>query len=181
MMDRRRWMFAGLTTLGSASLLGCAGPSIDDYAQTTPILDFRKYFTGAIDAWGIFTDRSGKVVKRFTVAMDCQWQNNQGVLDEDFSYADGSKEKRIWKITDQGQGVITGTAGDVVGMAQGQTKGNAFHWRYTLVLPVSGNILNVEMDDWMYMMNERVMLNKTSMSKFGVHLGDVTLSFTKRG
>ena len=27
---------------------------------------------------------------------------------------------------------------------------------------------------------DRVMLNKASMSKFGVHLGEVTLSFTKR-
>jgi len=36
------------------------------------------------------------------------------------------------------------------------------------------------MDDWMYLMNDRVMLNKARMSKFGIHLGDVTLSFYKR-
>jgi hypothetical protein len=32
----------------------------------------------------------------------------------------------------------------------------------------------------MYLMNDRVMLNKASMSKFGIHLGEVTLSFVKR-
>jgi hypothetical protein len=29
-------------------------------------------------------------------------------------------------------------------------------------------------------MNDSVMLNKASMSKFGIHLGEVTLSFVKR-
>ena len=29
-------------------------------------------------------------------------------------------------------------------------------------------------------MDERVMLNKARMSKWGFHLGDVTLSFTRR-
>jgi hypothetical protein len=30
-------------------------------------------------------------------------------------------------------------------------------------------------------MDERVMLNKARMSKWGIYLGEVTLSFTKRG
>ena len=32
----------------------------------------------------------------------------------------------------------------------------------------------------MLLMDDRVMLNRTAMSKFSVHLGDVTLSFYKR-
>jgi hypothetical protein len=50
-----------------------------------------------------------------------------------------------------------------------------------LALPVDGTVLHVSMDDWMYLMNDRVMLNKARMTKWGVHLGDVTLSFTRRG
>jgi hypothetical protein len=38
----------------------------------------------------------------------------------------------------------------------------------------------VRFDDWMYLMTDKVMLNKATMSKFGVKLGEVTLSFTKR-
>jgi hypothetical protein len=133
-----------------------------------------------VDAWGIFTDRNGKVVKRFTVEMKCQWQSDQGILDEDFVYSDGTKEKRVWQLTHKGNGAYEGTAGDVVGLAQGQTQGNAFNWQYTLAVPIEGTLLHVQMDDWMYLMNDRVMLNKTRMTKLGVHLGDVTLSFTKR-
>jgi hypothetical protein len=32
----------------------------------------------------------------------------------------------------------------------------------------------------MYLIDERTMLNRATMSKFGVRLGDLTLSFTKR-
>jgi Protein of unknown function (DUF3833) len=180
MMNRRTLLFSGMTTTALAGLSGCASPTVDDYASQKPVLDLRTYFNGMVDAWGIFTDRNGKVVKRFTVEMKCQWHNDQGILDEDFVYSDGTKEKRIWKLTDKGHGAYVGTAGDVVGVAEGQTKGNAFNWRYTLALPVDGTVLNVQMDDWMYLMNDRVMLNKARMTKLGIHLGDVTLSFTKR-
>lgn len=180
MMQRRTLLLSGMATTALAGLSGCASPTVDDYASQKPVLDLRTYFNGMVDAWGIFTDRNGKVVKRFTVEMKCQWHNDQGILDEDFVYSDGTKEKRIWKLTDKGNGVYVGTAGDVVGVAEGQTKGNAFNWRYTLALPVDGTVLNVQMDDWMYLMNDRVMLNKARMTKLGIHLGDVTLSFTKR-
>ena len=180
MMQRRTLLLSGMATTALAGLSGCASPTVDDYASQKPVLDLRTYFNGMVDAWGIFTDRNGKVVKRFTVEMKCQWHNDQGILDEDFVYSDGTKEKRIWKLTDKGNGAYVGTAGDVVGVAEGQTKGNAFNWRYTLALPVDGTVLNVQMDDWMYLMNDRVMLNKARMTKLGIHLGDVTLSFTKR-
>jgi hypothetical protein len=128
----------------------------------------------------VFTDRSGTVVKRFTVVMRCTWQGNDGVLDEDFTYSDGTTQKRIWRLKKLPDGAYTGTADDVIGTAQGQARGNAFNWKYTLALPVDGTVYNVQFDDWMYLMTDKVMLNKATMTKFGVRLGEVTLSFTKR-
>ena len=183
MMNRRLLLSSGMTAavaVTATGLTGCASPRVEDYAAEKPVLDLRTYFNGIVDAWGIFTDRNGKVVKRFTVLMKCEWRDKQGVLDEDFVYSDGTKEKRIWTLTDHGNGNFTGTAGDVVGTAEGKALGNAFNWRYTLALPVDGKVVNVQMDDWMYLMNDRVMLNKARMTKLGIHLGDVTLSFTKR-
>lgn len=183
MVNRRQLLMRSATGIGAVTALGltgCASPSIDDYAQEKPVLDLRAYFNGKVDAWGVFTDRNGQVVKRFTVEMTCTWQGEQGVLDEDFVYSDGTREKRIWRLTHLGDGRYEGSAGDVVGMATGQTRGNTFRWGYTLALPVKGTVLHVSMDDWMYLMNDRVMLNKARMSKWGVHLGEVTLSFTRR-
>jgi Protein of unknown function (DUF3833) len=178
-MNRRLLLTSGASA-AALSLAGCAGPQVSDYASDKPVLDLRRYFNGTLDAYGVFTDRSGKVVRRFTVVMRCSWQGEEGVLDEDFSYADGTTQKRIWRLTHLGNGRYTGRADDVVGTALGQTAGNSFRWGYTLALPVDGTVWNVEFDDWMYLMDERVMLNKATMSKFGIRLGEVTLSFVKR-
>ena len=206
-MKRRRLITSGAAAAALA-LTGCAGPQVTDYASDQPVLDLRQYFNGTLDAYGVFTDRSGKVVKRFTVVMRCSWNGDEGVLDEDFVYSDGTTQKRIWRLKHLGNGRYEGRADDVVGVAQGQTAGNAFRWGYTLALPVGGDpsaagppqgasapsggsepraagsvgatIVEVQFDDWMYLMDERVMLNKAAMSKFGIHLGEVTLSFVKR-
>ena len=61
----------------------------------------------------------------------------------------------------------------------GQGAGNAFRWSYVLALPVNGRVWNVSMDDWMYLMDGRTLLNRTAMSKLGLHLGDVTLAIIK--
>ncbi|RZK99948.1 MAG: DUF3833 domain-containing protein [Rubrivivax sp.] len=169
-----------LALLLALSLLGCASePTPADYADQRPRLDLRQYFNGPLTAHGMFTDRAGRVVKRFTVQMVGRWDGDQGVLEEDFSYSDGTRQRRVWRIADQGQGRYTGQADDVVGTAEGHAAGNALQWRYTLRLPVDGKTYDVQFDDWMILMDQHTMLNKAAMSKFGLHLGDVTLSFHK--
>ena len=181
-----RFVFATVPALmlSAALVTGSAGPQVADYAAEQPVLDLRQYFNGTLDAYGLFTDRSGKVVKRFTVVMNCSWSGppgaETGVLDEHFTYSDGTQDRRVWTLQRQPDGRYTGTAGDVLGEAAGQEKGNAFRWGYTLKLPVDGRIIEVQFDDWMYLMGDKVMLNKAKMSKFGFGLGEVTLSFVKR-
>ncbi|MCI1192532.1 DUF3833 domain-containing protein [Calidifontimicrobium sp. SYSU G02091] len=178
-MNRRLWLGAAAGTAALA-LAGCAGPKPADYAAERPLLDLREYFNGDVVAHGIFTDRSGKVVRRFTVLMKCHWNGDDGVLDEYFTYSDGATQRRVWRLKKWPDGRYTGTADDVIGEASGQAAGNAFNWRYTLALPVDGKVYHVQFDDWMYLVDERVMLNKAVMSKFGITLGEVTLAFSKR-
>ena len=174
----------GILVFASLLLSACSGPKIAQYANEKPALDLSEYFSGTIDAFGIFTDRSGAVVKRFTVLIQANWTvvdgKKVGVLDESFEYSDGTKQKRIWKLTEVSPGKYVGRADDVVGDAQGELAGNALNWAYTLALPVDGTVYNVQFDDWMYLVSPKVMLNKAQMSKFGINLGEVTLSFYKR-
>ena len=182
-MDRRQLMRAAAAAAATTAglLAGCASAPVPaDYAAEKPALDLKRYFDGELVAHGIFTDRAGKVARRFTVQMTGTWQGNQGTLDERFTYSDGKTERRVWRLTDLGGGRYTGRADDVVGEAQGQAAGNALYWSYTLRLPVDGKVYEVQFDDWMYLVDERVMLNKARMSKFGIFLGEVTLSFTKK-
>jgi 5-hydroxyisourate hydrolase-like protein (transthyretin family) len=179
-MKRRTTLAAGLLA-GAALIAGCASaPAPADYAAEKPVLDLKSYFNGELTAHGIFTDRAGKVARRFTVAMTGTWAGNEGTLDERFTYSDGKTERRVWRLTALGNGRYTGRADDVVGQADGQAAGNALNWRYTLRLPVDGSVYEVQFDDWMYLMDDRVMLNKAQMSKFGIHLGEVTLAFYRK-
>ena len=160
-------------------LQGCSGPNVLIYKNENPTLNLKEFFNGEVKAWGIFTNRSGEVIKRFTVVMDCSWNGDEGILDEKFIYSDGTKQQRIWKLKDLGMGTYQGTASDVVGIAQGQSSGNALQWKYILSLPVDDMVWEVQFEDWMYQIDQNVMINKARMTKWGIYLGEVTLSFTK--
>lgn len=157
----------------------CSTAKIADYANEKPELSLRDYFNGEVEAWGQVQDRSGKVIKRFTVSLVGVWQGLEGVLTEDFVYSDGTKQQRIWRLKDLGEGRYEGRADDVVGVAQGITEGNALQWRYTLKLPVDGKTYHVAFNDWMYLHDEQTLVNRAEMSKFGIHLADITLFFRK--
>ena len=175
-MKLPRWMLLAMSLL----LAGCGSIPVETYRDEKPALDLRRYFDGTIDAWGMFQDRNGKVVKRFTVRIDAKWQGDTGVLDEHFEYSDGSRSRRVWTLTRIDGNRYRGTADDVVGEAIGEVSGNALRWRYVLRLDVDGRSWHVDFDDWMYLMDDQVMLNRSVMSKFGIYLGEVTLAFRKR-
>ena len=179
-MQRRRLLLATAAAAALAAA-GCAGPVPQDYAAEKPVLDLKTYFNGELVAHGIFTDRSGKVARRFTVQMTGTWNGNQGTLDERFTYSDGKTERRVWRLTDNGGGAYTGRADDVVGEAAGSAAGNALNWRYTLRVAMDERTIDLDFDDWMLLIDDRVMLNKAVMSKFGVRVGEVLLSFTREG
>ncbi len=161
------------------SILSACSTSIKIYENEQPRLILENYLNGKMIAHGLFMDRSGKVKKRFTVILNTVWKEGTGTMSEDFSWSDGTKSQRIWTIVKKSDDLYEGTASDVVGKAIGRTSGNAFHWSYTLQLDVDGSLWNVEFDDWMYLIDDKVMINKATMSKFGFKLGEVLISFTK--
>jgi hypothetical protein len=170
--------------LAATVLAGCAGIDVEQYRAEKPQLDMRKFFSGTVEGWGMFQDRSGKVIKRFHVVIDAKWEGDTGTLDERFTWSDGEQggnpPRRVWTLRDIGGGRFIGTAGDVVGEALGETAGNALRWRYVLALNVDGKVINVDFDDWMFLVDDQVMLNRSLMSKFGFALGEVTLSLKRR-
>lgn len=159
---------------------GCSTPSIKDYVNTQPTFNLFDYFEGKTYAWGQFSDRNGKVIRRFKVDIEGTIKGKHLTLDEKFVYDDGEHQERVWQITDLGNGRFKGTAGDIVGIAQGETAGAALNWHYTLKLPYKDGTINVKFDDWMFLHEGKVMLNTAHVSKFGFHVGTVNLFFAKQ-
>ena len=175
----RKFAAAWLSLLLLGLMAGCATVTPQDYARESPKLDLKTYFNGKVDGWGMVQDRSGKVLRRMVVEMECTWNGDEGVLDESFRWSDGKTEKRVWKIRKQG-GRYIGTAGDVVGEAQGEAAGNALQWRYVLRLPEDVGGYEMNMDDWMWMVDDKTLTNRTTMSKLGVKFAEITIFFRKR-
>jgi hypothetical protein len=174
--------FKALIASATAALMtACGSVDVDQYAKETPKLELSSFFTGTIDAWGIFQKRNGEVARRFHVEILTEWKSrDEGILDERFTYSDGEKQRRVWTLKRQADGSWQGTADDVVGVATGRVSGNALHWTYVLRLPVDGKEYLVNFDDWMWQMDDASMMNRSVMSKFGIDLGEVTLFFRKR-
>jgi Protein of unknown function (DUF3833) len=159
-------------------LHGCSSIQVTDYATQTPRFDLQTYFNGRLQAHGVVQDRSGRVTRRMVVEMDCRWVGDVGTLTEDFSYSDGKKEQRIWTITKQGDR-YTGKAADVVGEALGLAAGNTLNWRYVLTVPTDNGNVNLDFDDWMWQIDDKVVINRARFSKFGIDLGEVLITFNK--
>lgn len=177
---RKRQAINSAFLLSLAGLVGCSGIPLDRYQAERPELRLEEYFNGTLDGWGMFQKRDGEVVKRFKVVVEGEWNGDNGVLDEHFIYSDGTRQRRVWRLTRTALGEYQGTADDVVGVAQGRVAGNALRWDYTLNLPVDGKVYQVNFDDWMFLQEDGVLLNRSVMKKFGFRLGEVVLFFKKR-
>jgi hypothetical protein len=177
----RHGLTHGLLILAlSLGLLGCAAPGVERYQAQQPALDLARYFQGQTKGWGMVQDWKGEVTRRFVVTIDGRFEGDQGVLDESFVWSDGEKQKRIWRLKRVGPGLWSGTADDVVGEARGEIRGNALRWQYTLAVPIDGRSVELQFDDWMHLIDEEVMINKATMTKFGLPVGEVTLAFRRQ-
>lgn len=176
MYSKIQWV-AGLAVL--LILVSCANVDVARYAGTTPRLDIAEYFDGQTRAWGMVQDYSGEVQRRFTVDIEGRVDGDTLTLDERFTYADGETDRRVWTFERGDGGRWQGRASDVEGIVMARQAGHAFHMRYPLEVRVGERDITFTMDDWMYLQPDGRLINRTTMSKFGVTLGEVTLVFER--
>tara|TARA_Y100001960_G_scaffold182344_1_gene191221 strand:+ start:136 stop:684 length:549 start_codon:yes stop_codon:yes gene_type:complete len=151
----------------------------EDYKDKKPRLIIEEYLSGEVKAWGILQNRSGKVTRQFSAILDGKWDGKELILDETFNWDDGEIQKRKWKIIKIDEHNYEGTAGDVVGKAKGFSYGPAFKFEYVLLVPVKGKEMKITFDDWIFMQDEKVAINKAKMTKFGIRVADLTVVFVK--
>ncbi len=151
----------------------------EDFKDQVPRLIIEDYLSGNVKAWGILQNRSGKVTRQFSANLNGTWDGKKLVLDEKFNWSDGEVQKRQWQITKIDEHNYEGTAGDVVGKARGFSYGPAFKFEYVLLVPVKGRQMKITFDDWIFMQDERVAINRAKMTKFGIKVAELTVMFVK--
>lgn len=163
----------------SVTLMSCAS-NIKDYEDTRPSFKLEQFFEGELFAYGIIQDRSGKVRRRFTADLEGRWEGNEGILEEYFSYDDGEQQTRIWYLEKTEEGKYIGSADDVVKPAKGETSGFAFNWHYTLAVDIDGKEWTFKLNDWLYLIDDKRLINRATMRKFGLKVGEITLVIEKK-
>jgi hypothetical protein len=161
-------------------LSSCGGKQLDYYKGTTPKVDIKEYFNGPVKAWGIVQDWRGRVVSKFDIDMVGKWDGDTGTLTEKFTYYDGKKQERIWTIKKLADGTYQGTAADIIDKATGAVEGNAARWNYVMDLPVDDTTYRIRFDDWMWQMNDGVLINRSYLKKFGITVTELTIFMQKQ-
>ena len=169
-----------LFLLLSLTLLSCASDmNVKNFEDYKPRFVLEDYFDGKTKAWGMFHDRFGNLKRSFKVDITGTLDNDTLTLDEKFVYNDGEKESRIWSIRILGNNKYSGTADDVIGEATGISSGNALNWKYKLNLKVKESTIAVDFDDWMFLQDDNILMNRAEVKKWGIVLGVVSITFKK--
>ena len=159
-------------------LVGCSA-TISDYKSTTPEFDMKTFFDGKLAAYGMVQNRNGEVIRRFRADLIGSWEGNKGLLEEDFFYDDRETQRRVWNLVKHGNNQYSGVASDSVGEATGESQGFAFNWRYTLAIEVDGTTWDIDLNDWIYQLDDSRLINQTEMTKWGFNVGQITLIIEK--
>ena len=174
-------LWKGVLVMGLLAFLsGCSGAKLNHYKSAEPPLDLKEYFTGPIKAWELVQNHKGEVTRRFDVTMVGTWDGDVGTLEEEFAYYDGETQKRIWTITKTEDNKYEGRADDILDKADGEVQGNAMRWAYQMDLPVGDKTYKITFDDWMFLMNDGILINRSYLKKFGLTVAELTLFMQKQ-
>ena len=150
-----------------------------DFKDKTPRLIIEEYLSGNLKAWGVLQNRSGKVTRQFKADLVGKWDGSKLILNEVFEWSDGEKQTREWSINKIDEHNYEGTASDVVGKAKGYSYGPAFKFEYVLLVPVKGKNIKITFDDWIFLQDKKVAINRATMTKFGIKVAELTVMFLK--
>ena len=143
------------------------------YADTGPAFDPRQVFSGPITSEGVVYGPTGKVAARFVAQMEGHWQGERGALTEQFTYDSGRIQHRRWDLVMHNDGTLTATAADVIGTGRGVLSGSTLQLKYRLKLPEEAGGHELDVTDWLYLMPNGTVMNRSQMRRFGVTLAEL--------
>jgi hypothetical protein len=144
-----------------------------DYESTSPQFDIRKNLNGPMLSEGIIYGPFGRVTSRFVAKMQAEWDGDVGQITEVFDYDSGNSQKRKWTLKVEKDGSIKANAQDLVGTGYGYQSGSAVVLNYTIKLTEDAGGHALKVTDWMYLMENGVVMNRSQFRKFGIKVAEL--------
>jgi len=144
-----------------------------DYDSARQAFDVRKHLNGPMICEGVIYGPTGRVTSRFTADFEGTWDGNRGTLKERFRYDNGEHQVRAWHIEVDKTGKIKTSADDVVGTGKGYQAGNAIGLSYKLRLPEESGGYVLDAIDWMYLLENGTIVNRSQFRKFGFRVAEL--------
>lgn len=150
-----------------------------DFKGKGPGFDLRLHLSGPILCEGVLYGPFGRITSRFVARMEGVWEGDCGVLREHFTYDNGTTQDREWRLTLGPGGAILAEADDLAGAGHGRVEGPAVQMKYRLRLPedAGGHVLHV--NDWMYLMENGSIINRSRFSKFGIPVAELVATMRR--
>lgn len=164
-----------ITNLVFAFTLWAIGPA----AANTDQFVLERYFQGKTKASGVFRSWIAGVNRKFTVTTTGTWDGRTLALREDFVFEDGERDTKTWYFKKISEGEYLGTREDVIGETRLRTIGNKIRFSYVAEVPNDGGTTRLRFSDTLTLRSDGTVLNTARVSKFGLPVGHVELTFRK--
>ena len=156
-----------------ARYLDFAGQTPEDYAGTEKAFDLRKHLNGPILCEGVIFGPTGRVTSRFVADFYAEWDGDKGRMTEQFRYCSGATQNREWRLTLLPDGRIRAEAEDLIGTGEGRQSGSGVKLSYRIRLPESSGGHVLDAVDWMYLVENGTIMNRSQFRKFGIKVAEL--------
>ena len=162
----------------SLLISSCATSKNDDsiikkYSNDKVKLDIRNQMNGNLKGFGIWQDKNGIIIKKFTVEISGSWEGDKGVVKQQFSFDNEKKDSRTWLFDIENDNSFSAIGHDIVGTAKGVQYGNASKMNYILsVVAADGKKQNLAVEDWTYAVNDKSLISVLTLKNPGYFSGN---------
>lgn len=152
------------------------------FLEMAPKVDLKQFFRGEIESFAIIKDGNDKIIGSYTGTMRGEWDENKGVLKQNFLYNDGKRDNRTWLITDNVDGTFSAVGHDVVESETGKQIGNTIQMPYSFAVLENGVKQKIRYEDNFYLVDSSSMIG-TSVAKSsrGIVISKSLISLKKVG
>lgn len=149
-------------------------------AEVPGPLTLEGYFAGTTYGTGVFDSWLTGVHRPFELTAEGSWDGTTLTLVEDFRFADGATDRKVWRFVRTGEGTYTGTRADVVGEALVTADDGRIRMAYDLDLPRdNGSTIRLHFRDIIERQPDGTVLNTARVTKFGFPIARVEVVFSK--